>query len=334
MTERQKYIVLMVEPRKSENFDIVMSSLPKDLWLYFFGTKSNKKIVTRKAKQHGIRLKFQLIPQKFLGSETYVKYNEYFKSELLWTALDDAEWVFVAQTDMALCDGFKGNGKEFDKYTKFPYIGCAYAAEEGSGTFWADTYPDAAFYGVGGMSLRNLKFTLECIRDLPHKIDGKDIPEDVFFSTCLHKKKNKLKPSTKDMHQFCIESDYSNKYMHNAPIGPLGVHKPNLIDTRHKDKLHAKCPIAFQLDEDSQKKKKETFSNPESEWFAEINWNESFDSGGIAYILFYLSSWIVFGICVWLKMGYIPAYIISIVYFFVGAYFFSDGYDGGISQKS
>lgn len=309
-------IILMVEPRKTENFDIVFSTLPKDLVVYFFGTKGNEVHVKNKAKQHGLKLKFQYIPDTFMSSPTYVNYNAFFKSEMLWLALDDAEWVFIAQTDMALCDKLKQDTSEILKFTQFPYIGCAYGEDEGQNTFWKKTYKGASFYGVGGMSLRNRAFTLECIRKYPHETpEGKDIPEDVFFSTCLEKSEWK-KPSTKDMHQFCIESDYSDSFMHDAPIGPLGVHKPHLIHKPHRKKLHAKCPIAFQLEQDAQSK---------SEHYSEDweDWDDAFNKGGWSFVIFFLSSWIIFALFHSLfKYNAILSLIISYVYFGVGTYFF------------
>ena len=148
--------------------------------------------------------------------------------------------ILTIQSDVAMCDH---NSIDIKKFNKFPYIGCAYSYEEGKNNWWKDTYKGAYFYGVGGMSMRKKSFVLDCIKN--KKSEHKNMPEDVFFSTCLGNS-NSIKPSNKDMHEFCVETDYSSKYLDKGKS--VGVHKPTLMRNKeHRNRLLSVSPIAFKL---------------------------------------------------------------------------------------
>lgn len=234
-----KHVVMMVEPRTNENFKTILESVERTIdpsWtFYFFGTNRNEKEINQFFKNSKRKLVFQHIPKKYMKTPTYVNYNRMFTEPDLWDMID-AENILVVQTDVGMCDH---KTEKLDSFTHYPYIGCAYSDEEGENNWWKDTYKDAHFYGVGGMSFRKKSFIMECLKTNPNT---KGIPEDVYFSTCLGKLQGAPKPNSKDMHKFCAQSDYS------GDIKSLGVHKPTLIhNNKQKKILLADCPIAHQL---------------------------------------------------------------------------------------
>ena len=170
---------------------------------------------------------------------TNVKYSEFLENTWIWETIK-AENILLVQTDAALCDHGKIDAKQF---TKFPYIGCAYTGESGKDNWWKNTYPEASFYGVGGLSMRKRSFMLSCVNN---NTRGMGVPEDVFFSTCLGSAVDRpeVKPTAQDMHKFCEESNSDKIYGQM----PFGVHKPGLsMSMEHMDALRSNCPVAWKV---------------------------------------------------------------------------------------
>jgi hypothetical protein len=168
-----------------------------------------------------------------------LRYSEFLENKWIWETIK-AEHILLVQTDAAICDHGKININEF---TKFPYIGAAYGGEEGPGSFWADSYPGAYFYGVGGITMRKRSFMLNCIKN---NKSGYGTPEDVYFSTCLGQAVNndKIKPNAKDMHKFAVETNYDIKYGRPS----FSVHKPGLqMGKQDMEALRADCPAAWHV---------------------------------------------------------------------------------------
>jgi len=239
-----KSAVMMVDPRNQDLYPVLVSvekQIPMDWDFYMFGSKANENAIRTWFRDNSKRrLHFLHIPEKYMHSGGgNLKYSEFLEDKWIWETIK-AEHILLVQTDAAICDHGKININEF---TKFPYIGAAYGGEEGAGTFWADTYPGAYFYGVGGITMRKRSFMLNCIKN---NKSGHGTPEDVYFSTCLGQAVNndKLKPNAKDMHKFGIETNYDAKYGRPS----FAVHKPGLSMTKEDMvALRADCPAAWQV---------------------------------------------------------------------------------------
>ena len=237
-----KYAVMMVEPR-NKDLEPILESVEKQIdpsWdFYIFGSRQNEQKIKDWFRRSGKKLHFHLIPDKFMLSPTQVKYNPFLEDPWIWETIK-AEHILLVQTDAGICEHQKININEF---TQFPYIGCAYSAEEGKNNFWKNNHKGAYFYGVGGLSMRQRSFMMNCINK---NKGGAGHPEDVFYSTCLGTAVNKdeIKPSAEDMHRFCEQHNNDPKYGQT----PFGVHKPGLSMNRDQmDAMRSNCPIAWQV---------------------------------------------------------------------------------------
>lgn len=236
---KDKNAIMMVDPRDKDLYGI-LGSIEKQIdpsWdFYMFGSTANRNSIEKWFTNKKRKLYFYEIPKKFMLGNLNLKYSEFLEDPWIWKTIK-AENILLVQTDAAICDHGKFDIAEF---TKFPYIGAAYSKEEGQKCFWGDTYPNAYFYGVGGMSMRKRSFMLSCIEK---NISGKGVPEDVFFSTCLgHTNKKDAQPTARDMHRFSVETNYSNEYGRPS----FGVHKPGLqMSLEEMEALRTDCPAAW-----------------------------------------------------------------------------------------
>ena len=239
------FALMMVEPRDKDLLPILESVEkylePKWKDFYIFGSNKNKQPLEQWFRNSKRTLHFYQIPKKFLANETMVHYSKFLEDPWIWKTIK-AENILLVQTDAAICDHKKINP---DRFTKFPYIGCAYGSDIGPNTWWHDvrSHKGAHFYGVGGVSMRKRSFMLECI---DKNITGKGLPEDVFYSTCLGTAVSApvSKPTVEDLHALCVETNYEEKYGRPS----FSVHKPGLqMPKDQMDALRAECPAAWDV---------------------------------------------------------------------------------------
>ena len=248
------FCVVLVDPRTTEDYSIILSNLnfDFDFKLYIFTEDKTISFLEKEIKKYPHLSEINEIieiPKQYMLSPGYIDYNKLFKSEWMWEYINE-ENILVVQTDGAICD--HGLVK-IDEFKDFPYIGCAYSKEEGLNNFWKnDKCPEIHFYGVGGISFRHRSFMLECVKN-KESIEKRmcngintEQSEDVFFSSCLGFRDDLPHPTHKDMHNFCVESDYQKQNM--APIGlTMSIHKPHLMGFDDGDRLLEQCPIAHHL---------------------------------------------------------------------------------------
>ena len=291
---------MMVEPRSNQNFKTIINSVENTIdsnWdFYIFTVKDSidtiKSNIPKNSKRKYI---FEIIPKEFMIKPTYVNYSKFLMNEYIWNKIN-AEHILLVQTDVGLCDH---NSIKPSEFTQYPYIGCAYSYEQGSDNWWKDTYNDAFFYGVGGMSMRKKSFMLQCIQNMTK--EDKKLPEDVFFSNCLGTAKpNVSKPSNKDMHKFCVESDFSKKFFNGKPK-TMGVHKPSLIyNNQHRKEIVEECPIAHNL------------IYPKKEHFGKLD-----KTSEILCFVGYIIVWLLFTLFSYYKYSPKVSFLISLIFSFV-----------------
>lgn len=193
--------MVIVEPRKHpylkqvcENFD---KNMPPDWDLYVVHGNLNATFA-KDAVNHIQRRKI-FIPLQ-VDNLTVDTYNELFKKLSFWNKIK-AENILVFQTDTALCSKSTLNIQEFMKYD---YIGCSMNKSfKHYKVPWDKKYKDDHFYGIGGLSFRKNSFQKKCI--LQHPNIDRYYPEDVFFSKCVAKSKNRPR-SVKELKRFCSQS--------------------------------------------------------------------------------------------------------------------------------
>lgn len=192
--------MVIVEPRNHpylkqvcENFD---KNMPPDWDLYVVHGKSNATFA--KEAVSNIQRNKIFIPLR-VDNLTADTYNQLFKQLSFWNKIK-AENILVFQTDTALCANSKFKIKNFMKYD---YIGCSSNNAFRKKTVWDEKYKDSFFYGIGGLSFRKNSFQKKCI--LQHPNIDKYYPEDVFYSNCVAKSKNRPR-SIRVLQNFCSQS--------------------------------------------------------------------------------------------------------------------------------
>jgi len=234
---RNSNAMVIVEPRKHkllkyvcENYD---ANMPKDWDLYLFHGKSHSEYAKEAVKDIKERKVF-LIP---LDSDNLnaAKYNKLLKNPEFWNQVE-AENILVFQTDSVLCSGAKYTIQDFLKYN---YIGCATRGQYiGNKTdYWGKDSKgeNNYFYGIGGLSFRKKSFMMKCIADHPNI--SPDFAEDVFFSNCVDKTKDKPENAMK-LSNFCSQKTYES--------ASFGVHKSWEIQGPTEE-LYMYCPEARAL---------------------------------------------------------------------------------------
>ncbi|KNC76779.1 hypothetical protein SARC_10739 [Sphaeroforma arctica JP610] len=228
--------MLMVEPRIHPLLNYVLrnfhGNMPMDWSITIVHSRQNKKQVKRALSKLDGRIvkSIEFLPENIQAHE----YNKMFLTYDFWELISE-EHVLVFQTDTVLCSNSPYNIEHFVKYD---YIGCAIGPHYGeSSTYW--WYPEA-FYGCGGLSLRNNKFQKKCIHDHPDKSDW---PEDKFFGWCLHQNQKNMPENAEVLQKFCNQE--------RLDLPGLGIHK--FWDSGYESapsstkKMFDFCPEVFAL---------------------------------------------------------------------------------------
>ena len=231
--QQQKNAMIIVEPREHKLLQYVIENFNRFMdpsWdLYVFYGNSTKEYAENATQNVTQRAKY-LLP---LGVDNLIdtEYNTLFKQHEFWDKID-AENILVFQTDAVLCPS---SAKKIEEFIKYDYIGCSVDNKHignSSAPHWWSSYP---FYGIGGLSFRKKSFMKQCITNDPNN----NIPEDVFYSTCIEKNGRNKPESAEVLAKFCSQWQYNED--------SFGAHKTKGMS--NKEDFYAYCPEAQRLEE-------------------------------------------------------------------------------------
>lgn len=221
--------MVIVEPRAHPLLPYVIANFDATVdpryTLYVFHGPSNKEFA-RDAASHARRRPVRLVAMTH-DNLTAGQYNALLKSPWFYDQIH-AEHILVFQTDAAACGASPHRIAEFEKYG---YVGCAHDDRIGRNTHWGK----AAFYGVGGLSLRRKSSALECIRREGPNTEA----EDVFFSNCVDKGYGTKPENGPVLQAFCSQSMFG--------AHSFGVHQPTLMRQADIPAFTKYCPEAIPL---------------------------------------------------------------------------------------
>jgi hypothetical protein len=199
-----EYFALIVEPRISNDFEVVVKTV-----MYYLN-ENNSDIKWGLQIFHGLD-NFDSLKNKFTNWDNVIykntgvcdfnklDYNSYFKSYNFWKEVIGKK-VLTFQLDSILIR----NG--IDEFLKYDYIGAPWIKSK-----------ENSFVGNGGLSLR----TVEKMREISKKnTDLEPKWEDIFF--VKHLKNNEI-ADMETASKFSVEDIYHSN--------PLGVHNPIKIET-------------------------------------------------------------------------------------------------------
>jgi hypothetical protein len=226
--------VLIVEPRKHENFkavlDAFLRAVPDDYdTLFVYHGVANGDFARAAAGSWigaGKRVVFRPLGVSDLDAETY---NALFKRGDFWRGID-REKILVVQTDAVPCPSSPYKLSDFEH---FGYIGCSYGVEFPTGRS-SDVWNGHGFYGVGGLSFRRRSFCLKCCAR--GEKPGENAAEDVFFGDgvadlAAHK------PTPSDLARFCTQNSFDAKSFGAHQIGKQ-------LNREHRNAFFEYCPLA------------------------------------------------------------------------------------------
>ena len=188
--------------------------------LYVFYGNSNKDYALEAVKNIYKRRVFTIpVGADNLNAD---EYNRLFKTKDFWAKIQ-AENILIFQTDVALCSNSVNNIYD---YINFDYIGCSINDKTIGNKNVPEWWAGENFYGVGGMSFRKKTFTLNCLDNLSPNDSS---AEDVFYSNCVAKSKNKP-TSAYQIANFCTQ----NKYTHKS----FGAHRTEILKKESTDRYY------------------------------------------------------------------------------------------------
>ena len=230
----EKGCVLIVEPRKHENFakvlDAFLDVVPNDYdTLYVFHGTDNEDFARAAAAGWffaGKRVVCKPLGVSNLDADTY---NSLFKKGDFWNGID-REKILVVQTDAVPCTASPYKLGDFER---FGYIGSSYGVDFPTGRS-PDVWENHGYYGVGGLSFRRRSFCLKCCAR--GEKPGDDVAEDVFFGDgvadlAVHK------PTAMDLARFCTQGSFDAKSFGAHQIGKQ-------LNREHKKAFFEYCPLA------------------------------------------------------------------------------------------
>jgi hypothetical protein len=226
--------VLIVEPRKHENFSKVLDAflevVPSEYdTLYVYHGTDNEDFARAAAAGWffaGKRVVFKPLGVSNLDADTY---NSLFKKEDFWRGID-REKILVVQTDAVPCPASPYRLGEFER---FGYIGSSYGKEFPTGRT-SDVWDGHGYYGVGGLSFRRRSFCMRCCAR--GEKPGENSAEDVFFGDGMADFDGP-KPTADDLAKFATQNSFDFPSWGAHQIGQQ-------LDSKHKKNFYEYCPLA------------------------------------------------------------------------------------------
>jgi hypothetical protein len=201
-----KNIAILLESRIFENTEFILRQfsrfLPEDfaMWIYVTENVYNEYLEIANKLNNGIKI--IILPNEYKLT-SIDDYNNIMFNKSFWNLLIQFERVLIFQMDTMI---YKNTIEQFYQYD---YVGAP----------WDPKYKICdSNVGNGGLSLRNIKATIDCLNNMDKIIDsGEKIHEDIFYSKAMIKLGYKI-PDIETASLFAIED-----YMHNENC--FGSHK-------------------------------------------------------------------------------------------------------------
>jgi Protein of unknown function (DUF5672) len=202
----------------------VVAFLPKDANDYMNQFCNSTNISTDIISQSCLldRVRYESLPKSYRFWDTDIYNGNHWRNQLFrnpywWESLN-AEWVLMIQCDTIIC-------RPGEPPLKFPYLG---GPRHNDGKYLKDVSAKYRGHMNGGFSIRNVTWSIECLKNLPSSQQG---AEDSTFESCHMRVPVNLQPTYKDAalfasdngHTGCITKDYTILVFQECPYG---LHKP------------------------------------------------------------------------------------------------------------
>jgi Protein of unknown function (DUF5672) len=219
----------------------VVAFLPKDANDYMNQFCTTNRTETDIVSQSCLldRIRYKSLPVSYPFGDTDIYNGNHWRNQLFrnpywWESLN-AEWVLMIQCDTIIC-------RSGEPPLTFPYLG---GPRHNDGEYLKDVNAKYRGHMNGGFSIRNVTWSIECLKNFPAIQHG---AEDSTFESCHTAIPMELQPTYKDAALFASDNGHTGCISKNEC--PYGLHKPWAraeVSEAELELMYDSCPGAREL---------------------------------------------------------------------------------------